>query len=174
VSEIVTSRDERGVCRVRLEGEHDMATVEQFERAVGECFSAGATMALIDLTATTFIDSTIIGSLIRWSREAQLSEREALAIALGDPAGVVVRTLLVVDVLDRLPFFSSVEAACQALLEGSKPRPQRRVELMSEPELERARKDAVFDATVGRTEILREAARIRLGQIVREQQHRRD
>jgi len=114
----------------------------------------------------------MIAALIRWSREASLSEREALAIATGAADAAATRTLALVDVLERLPCFATVDAARDALREGAKPRPKRALDKMTDPELAQAHAEAVNAASHADTALLREAARVRLGDIIREQQRR--
>jgi hypothetical protein len=99
-------------------------------------------------------------------------EREALAIATGAADAAATRTLALVDVLERLPCFATVDAARDALREGAKPRPERALDKMTDPELAQAHAEAVNAASHADTALLREAARVRLGEIIREQQRR--
>jgi anti-sigma B factor antagonist len=160
------------ICLVHVIGEADLATVPGFDEAMTEALSARCGAVLVDLSAATFIDSSMIAALIRWSREASLSEREALAIATGAADAAATRTLALVDVLERLPCFATVDAARDALREGAKPRPERALDKMTDPELAQAHAEAVNAASHADTALLREAARVRLGEIIREQQQR--
>ena len=58
------------------------------EEAAAECLNRGATKLLVDLTAP-FSDSSITALLTRWSREAQLNERQGLRSRSAIPAHVV-------------------------------------------------------------------------------------
>ena len=61
---------------IRLEGEFDLYTGQQFERRVLEALGRGASEIVVDLSAVSFIDSTTIGILMRTrKRLAQLRGR---------------------------------------------------------------------------------------------------
>jgi anti-anti-sigma factor len=53
-------------------GEQDLSTVVEFERALAEACEHGCSV-IVDLSGSTFIDSTIAGSLIRYARGEALS-----------------------------------------------------------------------------------------------------
>jgi hypothetical protein len=84
----------------------------------------------------------VVHALIRWSKEAQLSEREALAIMIGGHHTPAAKTLAVAGVLSRLPVFGSIETAREALKHGQKPRPERPLAWLTDLELSDARDDA--------------------------------
>jgi anti-anti-sigma factor len=163
-----------GIDMVRLVGEHDLATVREVDRVVQRALSdRSSAMCLIDLSATDFIDSSIIAALIRWSNEAQVSEREALAIVVGSVTSMVARTLALVRVVDRLPVFETVEAAREALLEGKRPRADRAFGWLSDRQLEAQREESLGAARDAPTADARDDASVRLGRTVNEQQARR-
>jgi anti-anti-sigma factor len=106
-------------------GEFDLSNIEGLDDALQTALSRGpAPSCLLDLSAVTFMDSTVLKALVRWSKETQVSDRE------------------------RLPTFSSLDAATAALQAGKKPRSERPLrwltdlELASERELAQAGSDA--------------------------------
>lgn len=67
-------------------GEFDLSNIEGLDDALQTALSRGpAASCLLDLSAVTFMDSTVLKALVRWSKETQVSEREGLAIFVGDP-----------------------------------------------------------------------------------------
>jgi anti-sigma B factor antagonist len=60
--------DELGRTVVAPRGELDIATHQQFGRAIGEVLSAGQVHIVVDLANTTFMDSTSLGTLISTRR----------------------------------------------------------------------------------------------------------
>jgi anti-anti-sigma regulatory factor len=102
-------------------------TLNGLNAALSDALSDETRSCILDLSAVEFIVSSMVHALIRWSKEAQLSEREAFAIRIAGPEILVARTLAVSGVLKRLPLFESLDAAKTARLEGRKPRPQRKL-----------------------------------------------
>jgi anti-anti-sigma factor len=64
---------------VRLEGEHDLTTAPDLRHMLDQIFETG-TCIVIDLSAATFIDSSILGELLRANVRAQVSPDEKVAI----------------------------------------------------------------------------------------------
>jgi anti-anti-sigma factor len=79
--------------RVRLRGEHDLATSRELIDALAPLYGD----VLVDLSACEFIDSTIIAALLASARDR---EREGQRLELLVPAenGVIVRTLEIAGV----------------------------------------------------------------------------
>jgi anti-sigma B factor antagonist len=61
--------------RIALAGEFDMYTVPEFRHDLHACIERGAAEVIVDLSATTFIDSTFLGVLLGGMR--RLRERDA-------------------------------------------------------------------------------------------------
>jgi anti-sigma B factor antagonist len=169
----VRAAREGGIDVIALSGEHDISNVAEFERAITAALTDEATSCLVDLAEVSFIDSAIIAALVRFSKEAQVSKREALAIVIGEPSSIGSRTLQMVGLLKRLPVFSTRELALAALGDGQKPRPQRPLGWLSDRELDAARLVAEHDTTHG-TQRQRDAAGGRIDDITREQRRRDD
>jgi anti-sigma B factor antagonist len=138
----ITVTREGAIDVVAVTGERDMSNVDALDDAVRTVLSDETTSCLLDLSALTFMDSTVISSLVRWSKEAQMSEREALAIVVGGPETAPVRVLEIVGLLKRLPVFESREAAKLALEQGRKPRTQRPLGWLTNLELATERDEA--------------------------------
>lgn len=149
---------------VAVTGEYDMSNVEALDDALRAALSYETTSCLLDLSQVTFMDSTVIHSLVRWSKEAQVSEREALAIVVGGPETPAARILGLVGLLKRLPVFPSREAARAALEHGRLPRNARPLGWLTDQELATEREDA---------QIVIDAAQQRLDDAVDEQDKRK-
>jgi anti-anti-sigma regulatory factor len=83
----ITRCAERGAWLVALHGEHDLATVplleEQTRHVWPEC-----TIAVIDLSEVTFIDSSLIHWLLRVESALEAAHGFTLSIVTGPPGGV--------------------------------------------------------------------------------------
>ena len=126
---------------VGVTGELDMSNVERLDDALRNALSSETASCLLDLSEVAFLDSSVLRLLIRWSNDAQLSEREALAIQIGQDTPAR-RLFELAGLLGRLPLFASREAAMRALLEGQRARAHRSLKWLTDAELETARTDA--------------------------------
>ncbi len=82
---------------VALRGEHDLATAP----AISETLSSLSGNVLVDLSDCTFIDSTVIGSLIRSSRALE-RDGHRLEVLVPPENQVIMRTLEVVNLRDLI------------------------------------------------------------------------
>ena len=162
--EEIKTRREGTIAVVEALGEFDMSNVDLLNDALKIALSDEKTSCLLDLAGLDFLDSTVIKALVRWSNDAQLSDREALAIVVGDdtPAARLVDLL---GLTGRLPLFTTRTAARTALLEGQQARAQRSLEWLTDAELNVARSNAQADS---------DAAGRRLDGITQEEHRRRD
>jgi anti-anti-sigma factor len=163
VEEIKTRR-EGAIEVVEALGEVDMSNVEMLNGALKIALSDETTSCLLDLSGLDFLDSTVIKALVRWSNDAQLSDREALAIVVGEETPAA-RLVALLGLTGRLPLFRTRDAARTALLEGQRARAQRNLEWLTDAELSEARSDA--EAASG-------AAIRRLDDITQEEDRRPD
>ena len=62
--EIKTEKLDGGVTVIALAGEVDLYTAPEFKEALLEAIGEGAKTVVVDLTDTTFIDSTTLGVLV--------------------------------------------------------------------------------------------------------------
>jgi len=107
-----------GVVVVAVHGEHDIASAPGLRAAIEEALSRSQHV-VVDLTSSTFVDSTVLGVLLA-ARERAQEEELGFAVVLepaaGDPA---VRRILEVTGLDELlPVRAERDAAVQAMAEG--------------------------------------------------------
>lgn len=126
---------------IEARGELDVSNVESLNGALKAALSDGTTSCLLDLSSLEFLDSTVIHSIVRWSNDVQLSQREALAICVGRETAAA-RLVDLVGLKGRLPIFSSRDSAKAALLEGQRARDERRLEWLTDVELRTAHEDA--------------------------------
>jgi anti-sigma B factor antagonist len=82
-SGITVRMDEGHVGLVTLEGDHDMGTAPGLQERLGGLVDAGVP-AVVDLTAATFIDSTILRALLSARRRAR-EGGIGFAVLIGDP-----------------------------------------------------------------------------------------
>jgi anti-anti-sigma factor len=142
-----------------------MSNVEALDDAVRSVLSDESSSCLLDLSGLTFMDSTVVHALVRWSKEAQVSEREALAIVVGGPDTPAARVLEMVGLLNRLPVFATQQAAMLALEQGREPRTTRPLGWLTDLELASERENAQTRA---------DAANDRLRGAIKEQDSRRN
>jgi anti-anti-sigma factor len=161
--EEITTRREGTIDVVEVLGELDMSNVHALDEAIEAALSDQTTSCLIDLSQLSFLDSTVVKALIRWSNDAQLSEREALAIVVGEHTPAE-RVFELVGLTARLPIFKLRAAAHTALVEGQRARTQRTLKWLTDAELSTARSDA---------QAASDAATCRLGDIAEEEHNRR-
>jgi anti-anti-sigma factor len=126
---------------IEVSGEIDLSNVADLDEAVTKAFSDDTPCCLLDLSAVSFLDSTVVHGLIRWQAEAQLSAREALAVATGKDTPTV-RILTLSGIIRRLPLFTTQQAARTALQEGQRARGQRRLRWLTDADLATAHTDA--------------------------------
>ena len=108
---IVVENGTGGVAVVQLRGEHDLATAPKLEAAIAG--SGDTTSLVVDLSETTFIDSTILGVL--YSRLQNTPGERRFAIVLGEKPSAVRRTFEVTGLLDAFPVYPSRDDALAAI-----------------------------------------------------------
>jgi len=105
---------------LELEGEYDLNAVSHIDRFLrrnlGPLYQQQD--LVIDLGATTFVDSSFIGFLVRLSGAQHAVGCE---LALIRPAGQVRRVLGLVGLPNVVPVFDSVEEAVESLTNGPTP-----------------------------------------------------
>ena len=83
---------------VTAAGEIDLTNAEWLRDALLSALNAGASALVVDLTATTFIDSAGVTALVRASRRASASDA-VLRLAVTAPAVLRVLNLVGIDQL---------------------------------------------------------------------------
>ena len=97
-----------GTCVLELVGEHDLATVEKLRAELGEAL-ASSSGVVVDLTETTFIDSSVIHALFD-ARKVLEARRQVLVIQIAEPS-VVLRPLELTGLTDAVAIVSDREEA---------------------------------------------------------------
>jgi len=101
---------------VELSGEHDLSTVGDLRESLEAIFAQG-TLVVIDLSAATFIDSSILGELVRAQRRVDRDSGEQLAV-VAPAGGFAARLFGLVGGLDTLVRMFGVARRCAALVRG--------------------------------------------------------
>lgn len=103
-----------------LGGEFDLDTVPEIDRFLrrnlGPLYHQDN--LVIDLEATTFVDSSFVTFLVKLARGQRAKRRELL---LARPGGQVRRLLGLVGLHNFIPVFDSVDAAIDSLMSGPLP-----------------------------------------------------
>jgi anti-sigma B factor antagonist/stage II sporulation protein AA (anti-sigma F factor antagonist) len=105
---------------VQLAGEFDLDAVAEIDRflrrALGPLYHQEH--LVMDLSRTTFIDSSFVAFLVRLSAAQRAKQRELLLVR---PAGQVRRVFGIVGLANVVPVFETIEAAIDSLLSGHLP-----------------------------------------------------
>jgi anti-sigma B factor antagonist len=105
-----------GVSAIAVAGEVDLYTAPALKQAISGAIDSGARSLLIDLSRTTFIDSTTLGVLMGAVKRLRPAGGE-LAIACSDPN---VRKIFAITLLDRIfAIFASPDQAAAHLREAA-------------------------------------------------------
>ena len=78
-SQVILEQRGSSLWRISLLGEHDLSTLPQLQNALDDVFSKGTTI-VIDLSDTTFIDSSVIRTLIQAQARANATAGEELVL----------------------------------------------------------------------------------------------
>jgi stage II sporulation protein AA (anti-sigma F factor antagonist) len=97
-------------------GEIDLTNAESLRDALLSALNTGAPGLIVDLTATTFLDSAGVTALVRASRRASASDA-ALALAVTAPA--VLRVLNLVGIDQLIPVYPSVATALDSFSQAA-------------------------------------------------------
>jgi anti-sigma B factor antagonist len=79
-----TLEESPGVAVIALSGELDLYTCPEFKTQLLQVIEGGAKLVVVDLTETTFIDSTALGVLIRGVERLKTQDGR-LVVACSDP-----------------------------------------------------------------------------------------
>ncbi len=99
---------------VVVEGEHDIYTAPTLRDRLEEALGASPTGVIVDLSAATFLDSSILGALLEARRQA-LERTIGYVVSLGeDPEPGVQRILEITGLVPVFPVVKSREEALEA------------------------------------------------------------
>lgn len=99
---------------LQLVGEHDLSTAPTVEAAFERAAQSGTTV-VADFSEASFIDSTVIGTLVR-----SLERGENLLLVVPRP-GAVSRVLELTGLSTRIPVFETRAAALRAVPPDDRP-----------------------------------------------------
>ena len=112
---VQVSQPAPNVTVVGLMGEHDLASEPDVTAAIARALARGNDI-VVDLSETLFIDSKIVGVLIKESAHAEELDRQlVLRIQTDSPAR---RVLEITTVDQRLRHYETVDSAVEAILEA--------------------------------------------------------
>jgi anti-sigma B factor antagonist len=97
-----------GVWVLSLHGEHDLATQPSLREQLQQVRAAGGPI-VVDLSPTTFVDSTIVGALLETA--AHLGPGEPGVFAVTPPGSAARRLCDLVGLGDALPLHDDLTAA---------------------------------------------------------------
>ena len=105
----VTVTEQAGIPVVRLDGEVDLSNIEEVRHAMFSPADAGHSCVVVDLTGTTYLDSTAVRLLFDLAVRLQ-ARRRRLRLVVSD--ATIVRRVLVLTKLDEsVPFDATVADA---------------------------------------------------------------
>lgn len=105
------------VSMISLHGEHDLSNAPDLSESIAEAQEKGAAI-VFDLSAATFVDSSILGVLVNAQRTAR-AKGLGLALYMGeDPAEAVSRILGITGLEQEMQVWTDREAAVAAVQEG--------------------------------------------------------
>jgi anti-sigma B factor antagonist len=116
---IELDRSDGGVVVVVLSGEHDVYTAPELRDRIDSVIEEGAPF-VIDLTPTTFLDSSVLRVLLEARRRAE-ENGLGFAVALSDAEAPGVRRILeVTGLIPVLPVVETREVALDTARAGTK------------------------------------------------------
>jgi anti-anti-sigma factor len=105
----VSVTEQAGIPVVRLVGEVDLSNIEEVRHAIFAPADAGHSCVIVDLTGTTYLDSTAVRLLFDLAVRLQ-ARRRRLRLVVSD--ATIVRRVLVLTKLDEsVPFDATVADA---------------------------------------------------------------
>jgi anti-sigma B factor antagonist len=99
------------VARVAVRGEHDLNTAPALKGRLDELIETGSPL-LVDLSAASFVDSSILGVILDARRRAQEAE-VGFAVASDGGADAVGRVLEITGLRAELPVHDTIETAAE-------------------------------------------------------------
>jgi anti-sigma B factor antagonist len=94
---------------VSLIGDHDLTTSDVLDQALARAAAARRRHVLVDLSACTFIDSTVIEALLR-ARARVEAQNGQFGLIISDPTTPPARAIALIRLYEVMPIFASLEA----------------------------------------------------------------
>jgi anti-sigma B factor antagonist len=117
--EFALERTDDGLSVLTISGEHDLSTAPELRRRLDELLDEG-TACVIDLSPSTFIDSSILGVILDGRRRAA-DRNVSFAVVHSNGADAVNRVLEVTGLRAELPVHARREDAFAAVSGNSGP-----------------------------------------------------
>jgi anti-anti-sigma factor len=117
VQPAISISNDNGVSVIELRGEHDLATAAEVRDAIATAVAEGRP-AVVELTLTDFIDSSILGVLLAGLRSARDANLGFVFVVQADDAGAVNKTLAGSGLLAFFPVRGSLAEATEAARAG--------------------------------------------------------
>lgn len=119
--EIALDRSDSALPVLVISGEHDLNTADDLRAQLDDLLAAGEPV-IVDLSAATFVDSSILGVVLDARRRA---DEAGLGFAVAQANGVhaVARVLEITGLREELPVHGTREAASEAIGSSGKPLP---------------------------------------------------
>ncbi|HEX2358184.1 MAG TPA: STAS domain-containing protein [Solirubrobacterales bacterium] len=111
--EIALDRSDSKIPVLVVSGEHDLNTAGDLRARLDELLAAGEPV-IVDLSAATFVDSSILGVVLDARRRAEEAGL-GFAVAQSDGAEAVARVLEITGLREELPVHGSRDAAGEAI-----------------------------------------------------------
>jgi anti-sigma B factor antagonist len=96
---------------IALLGEHDLSTGDRIQNACDRAWEHGPRI-VFDLTGTTFLDSSVLGVMVRTMRRSQEAGGSVAVVAPEGSAGA--RVLGLIGISDMLPVHRTRDEALRA------------------------------------------------------------
>jgi anti-sigma B factor antagonist len=109
MGEIGLETTEAGVAVLSISGEHDLNTAPDLRNRLGELIGGG-TAVVVDLSPATFVDSSILGTILEARRRAVDAEL-GFAVVQENGAATVTRVLQITGLREELPVHESRQDA---------------------------------------------------------------
>lgn len=123
VNPIVLDDAAGDVVVVVVEGEHDIYTAPTLRERLDQALGRGGGV-VVDLTASTFVDSSILGALLDARLRAQ-EKRQGFVVSVGDAVEPGVQRILdITGLVPVLPVINGREAAVEAARDGAARAPE--------------------------------------------------
>ena len=119
--EFALERTDDGLSVLTISGEHDLSTAPELRRRLDQLLDEG-TASVIDLSPSTFIDSSILGVVLDCRRRASEAGM-GFAVLHSNGADAVDRILEVTGLRNELPVYARREEAAGAASAAGKPVP---------------------------------------------------
>jgi anti-anti-sigma factor len=111
---VVDDREGAGVWLVTLEGEHDISTVLRIEDETRDVWPS-CSLLVVDLSAVSFIDASVINWLLRTRRRLAEDGHHALRIVRGTPGGAVERVFEILTLDEEFACYRTQQEALSQL-----------------------------------------------------------